>query len=181
MQQRSETAGAIRARRAQPARSASASGCPEPPSCALPSATAVTDNVLELRMPAAFMAFCTRRMTAYTRFATVCTGCRDTGTELAQEALGDLAAVWEKALRSPSPAAVSWDLLSVRGSARARSRPGGSVYRLMPRLHGDAVVLRYRLGLTLPETAELMGVGRLELNGMLRYATRRVLESGICV
>ncbi|MFE3945911.1 hypothetical protein ACFXPV_29250 [Streptomyces sp. NPDC059118] len=127
-------------------------------------------------MPVTFTAFCTLRLAAYMRFATACTGCPCTGRELAQEALGDLATVWERALRSASPAALSWDLISERGSACARLRPGGSVYRVLPRLYADAVMLRYRLGIGMAEAAELMGIDELEINGMLRYATRRAAQ-----
>ncbi|MFF3394757.1 hypothetical protein ACFYW1_27945 [Streptomyces sp. NPDC002669] len=128
-------------------------------------------------MPVTFTAFCTARLPAYVRFAAACTGCPRTGREVAQEALGDLATVWEKALRSASPAALSWGLISERCSDRARLRSCGSVYRVLPRLYADAVVLRYRLGIGLAETAELMGIDELEVNGMLRYAARRVTEA----
>ncbi|MET9208812.1 MULTISPECIES: hypothetical protein [Streptomyces] len=168
----SEIPGAVRARRAR-----TAYGVPIPRGEEVRSLdrlplTPVGDEVLELRMPVTFTAFCTLRLAAYIRFATACTGCPRTGRELAQDALGDLATVWESALRSPSPAAISWNLISERGSAQARSRPGGSVYRVLPRPHADIVVLRYRLGLGPAEVADLMGIDELEVNGMLQYATR---------
>lgn len=131
----------------------------------------VREEVLELRMPVTFTAFCTTRLPAYVRFATACTGCVRSGRALAQDALGDLATVWEQALRSASPAAISWNLISERGSSHARLR-SSSVYRVLPRRHADAVVLRYRLGMKAAEVAELMGIDELELNGMLHYATR---------
>ncbi|MFF9346630.1 hypothetical protein [Streptomyces sp. NPDC014734] len=50
------------------------------------------------------------------------------------------------------------------------------MYRVLPRLYADAVMLRYRLGIELAEAAELMGIDELEINGMLRYATRRAAQ-----
>ncbi|MFJ4972496.1 hypothetical protein [Streptomyces sp. NPDC088755] len=94
-----------------------------------------------------------------------------------QNVFGDLAVKWESTLRSPSPAALAWDLLSERTSARARTKPGGSAYSVLPRLHADAVVLRYRLGIGREEIAELLGLDALEVNGMLRFATRKVSEA----
>ncbi|MCG7523828.1 hypothetical protein MHW47_05115 [Streptomyces sp. OfavH-34-F] len=131
----------------------------------------VREEVLELRLPVTFTAFCVRRLPAYVRFATACTGCHRTGRNLAQDALGDLATIWEHALRSASPAAISWNLISERGSSHARLR-SSSVYRVLSRPHADAVVLRYRLGMTAAEVAELMGIDEAELKGMLHYATR---------
>lgn len=173
----SEIRGTVRARRTQPAHGASTrcGGAPAVSGRPLPAMN--DEGVLEFRMPVTFTAFCTLYLAAYLRFATVCTRCPCAGGELVQEALGDLAAVWEEAMRSASPAALAWDLISKRCSARARSGHGGSAYRVMPRLHADAVILRYRLGLGLAETAELMGVDEMEVNGMLRYAMRWVTEA----
>ncbi|MGC4998393.1 hypothetical protein [Streptomyces sp. DT195] len=164
--------GTVRARRAQDAYGVPVWRCEGSRSPGRPPLAPVRDEVLDLRMPVTFTAFCTLLLAAYTRFATACTGCPRTGRELAQDALGDLATVWERALRSASPAAISWNLISDRGSARARLRAGGSVYRVLPRLHADVVVLRYRLGLAPAEVADLMGIDELEVNGMLQYATR---------
>ncbi|MFI8811455.1 MULTISPECIES: hypothetical protein [unclassified Streptomyces] len=176
----SEIRGAVSARRTQPAYGVPGWCGEEVRLRGLPSVAPPHGAALELRMPVTFTAFCTLRLAAYVRFATACTGCPRTGRELAQDALGDLATVWERALRSASPAALSWDLISERGSARARLRSGGSVYCVLPRLCADAVVLRYRLGIGLAATADLMGIDELEVRGMLRYATRKATERGIC-
>lgn len=125
-----------------------------------------------IRMPVSFTAFCDRRRETYVRYATARVGCLRTGEEMTQAAFGDLAMRWPEALRSASPAAVSWDLFTDRITARGRER--GELHRVLPDLQADALVLRYRVGLPLGQAADLMGLTDTELAGALRAAMRHL-------
>ncbi|MFI9051543.1 hypothetical protein [Streptomyces sp. NPDC053427] len=125
-------------------------------------------------MPLSYTAFCTLRRDVYIRYASARAGCRRVGQELVQAALRDLATVWLQALQSASPAAVSWGLLAHRTAAGTRDQGGGGLHRILPRRQADALVLRYRLGLSMDQAADLMGIGDREMAGVLRSAMRRM-------
>ncbi|MEU6227493.1 hypothetical protein [Streptomyces sp. NPDC047042] len=122
-------------------------------------------------MPSAFAAFCVRHLDIYTRYAAV--RMRDGGQAraLAQAALGDLAMMWAEALESPSPSALAWRLLAVR-TGRAAAGGGLELYRMLPVPQADAVLLRYRLGLSAAEAAEVMGWEPGEFACLLKAAVR---------
>ncbi|MFD6624295.1 hypothetical protein GR131_27740 [Streptomyces sp. GF20] len=126
---------------------------------------------VEPRLPLAFTAFTARVAADYMAFATVRTGCPQDGEGVVQEALGDLVVRWEQALSSPSPAAVAWDLLSRRVNSCIPPAASSSAYRVLPRLHADVMVLRYRLGIRLTGVAELLGVDDIVVCGMVRSVT----------
>ncbi|MFF4509264.1 hypothetical protein [Streptomyces sp. NPDC001401] len=121
-------------------------------------------------MPAAFAAFCQRHLDIYIRYALLRVGDDRQARVLAQAALGDLAMAWAEALQSPSPAALAWRLLAARISGVAPDDL--QLYRVLPALQADAVLLRYRLGLPAAEAAEVMGWQPGEFTCLLKAAVR---------
>ncbi|MYW06067.1 hypothetical protein [Streptomyces sp. SID3343] len=79
----------------------------------------------------------------------------------------ELAEGWAEFLRGPNPRRRAWEMLrvAVAGVAAARGGPdtresGGRVdalHRVLPSAQADAVLVHYRLGLTLTSAADLMG------------------------
>ncbi|WEH12214.1 hypothetical protein [Streptomyces sp. VNUA24] len=125
---------------------------------------------VEIAMPAAFTAFCQSHLDIYTRYATLRLGDDRQARALAQAALGDLAMMWPEALQSPSPSALAWRLLAARiGRAAADNR---ALYRVLPAVQADAVLLRYRLGLPDDKAAEVMGWQPGEFTCLLKTAVR---------
>jgi hypothetical protein len=124
-------------------------------------------------MPATFAAFCVERKEAYCRYAAVRVGCTVAGRQLALAALGDLAMAWAEALQSASPAAVSWSLLAARTAAHPDGGRRG-LHRLLPPVHADVLLLRYRLGLSPQQAADLLGMKHWELLGIQRAAVRKI-------
>jgi len=129
------------------------------------------DPDVEIGMPNAFAAFCVGHLEIYTRYVAV--RIRDGGRarSLAQAALGDLAMVWAEALQSPSPSALAWRLLTAR-TGHAAAGGGLELYRVLPAPQADAVLLRYRLGMSADAAAELMGWQRGEFACLLKAAVR---------
>ncbi|MFJ9848145.1 hypothetical protein [Streptomyces sp. NPDC101150] len=125
-------------------------------------------------MPLSYTAFCTLRRDIYIRYASARVGCRGVGQELAQAALRDLGTVWLQALQSASPAAVSWRLLARRTAVGARSQRDSGPHHILPGQQADAVILRYRLGLSMHQAGDLMGINDREMAGVLRSAMRRM-------
>lgn len=125
---------------------------------------------VEIGMPAAFTAFCQGHLDIYTRYAALRLGDDRQARVLAQAALGDLAMMWAEALQSPSPSALAWRLLAARiGGAAAEDR---ALYRVLPAVQADAVLLRYRLGLPDEKAAEVMGWQPGEFTCLLKTAVR---------
>jgi DNA-directed RNA polymerase specialized sigma24 family protein len=127
-------------------------------------------------MPLLYDAFCRDRWRVYSRYATAYVGSARIGSELAHDSLRDLAFGWADALRSPSPAAVAWDLLT----ARTRTRPTEAVRCLHSLVHhseAQALLLRYKLGLSAAEAADVMGLGMSEFHLLQKRALGKCLPS----
>lgn len=110
-----------------------------------------------LRSSLAYDAFCRDHRAVYLAFATAAVGCPRIGADIARGALRDLTFRWDTALSAAAPAAVAWELLSDKTVPHHTS----SVRRLR-RVLGprevDALLLRYRVGLSAPDAAHAMGV-----------------------
>ncbi len=123
-------------------------------------------------MPVAYDAFCTRTWPVYWRYGAVCTGSVSTGVQVARDALYDLAAQWEHALGTPSPAFLSWDLLT----ERAHRGPTDSVRclcRMLEPREAGALLLHHRLGLSLRRAGDVMGLRREEFALLRSRALRK--------
>lgn len=123
-----------------------------------------------VRMPLTYHAFCAAKEELYVRYATARVGA-ERARDVVHVALGDLAMYWPKVLASASPAAASWDLLAAR-TAQLRGRTPGSPYDVLSRPCADALVLRYRLGLSCTAAADLMGLAQPVLNSLLKAGLR---------
>ncbi|MFC4035137.1 hypothetical protein ACFO3J_27235 [Streptomyces polygonati] len=130
-----------------------------------------TTGLTTVRMPLSFTAFCAHRQSLYLRYISVRVGGAVHARPLVQAALGDLAMSWPQALRSPSPAAASWRLLTARAAGAAGHVPRAP-YDILGEQHADVLVLRYRLGLPAHVAAELMGIDEPVLAGRLQAALR---------
>jgi hypothetical protein len=126
-------------------------------------------EALEIGLPTAFAAFCTRHMDTYIRYTAVRTGDRHAASALVSAVLGDLAMTWMEVLQSPSPSALAWRLLSARTSRDATS---AGPHRVLPANQADAVLLHYRLGLSAEQAAEVMGRKAAEFTWLLKQAVR---------
>jgi hypothetical protein len=129
-----------------------------------------------VRMPLTFTAFCSSRHDIYARYAAVRTGSADDGARLARTALDHLAMVWPQALQGPSPAALAWHLLTAC-ARHVDSRPGGcALYDTLPAAQADALVLRYRLGLAIQQSADVMGISVPDMTTRVRFALRAITQ-----
>ncbi|WP_330434655.1 hypothetical protein OIC43_09650 [Streptomyces sp. NBC_00825] len=115
----------------------------------------------ERRMWVVYDAFCRDRWPVYWRYGAVSTGSLPVGVEIALETLSDLAGRWHTALRSSSPAAVAWGLLSAKSRASSTDSMSG-LRQLLDDREADAFVLRNGLGLSVKEAGEVMGLGTAE-------------------
>ncbi|MEU3529539.1 hypothetical protein AB0E62_37810 [Streptomyces sp. NPDC038707] len=99
--------------------------------------------------------------------------------DVVSAAFDDIAFVWTTALSSPSAAALAWGLLRQRvaGSALCPScRPACAHCVLRPAM-ADAVVLHTYIGISLSETATVMGLNRGDIGALLCGARRRLVDS----
>lgn len=167
-----DTPGRGRPRRTVPFASKRRQSPPSPSAPGLVVITACTHSGpgVEIGMPAPFAAFCARYLDVYIRYAVVRVGDEGRARWLVQAALGDLAMVWAEALQSPSPTALAWRLLAARAGVAADD--GGQLYRVLSAPQADAVLLRYRLGLSPAQAAEVMGWAEGEFACLLRGAVR---------
>ncbi|MET9437539.1 hypothetical protein [Streptomyces sp. NPDC006551] len=140
-----------------------------PSSGATPEDPKTGPQVLEIGLPTAFAAFCMRHMDTYTRYTAVRTGDPHAANALVSAVLGDLAMAWTEVLRSPSPSALAWRLLSTRAG---RDATAAGPHRVLPAAQADAVLLHYRLGLPAEQAAEVMGRKAAEFTWLLKQAVR---------
>ncbi|MFD8462349.1 sigma factor-like helix-turn-helix DNA-binding protein [Streptomyces antimycoticus] len=120
----------------------------------------------------------------YLRYAHLRVG--DAAAGVVGTAFGHLARQWPIVLSSGTrPAAYSWWLLG-RCVAANESGAGsveaiGRLYGVLPTEQADAVLLHYRLGMTLTEAADCMGIDPSALAAHLLMAERRIPQrlSGI--
>ncbi|MFF7656432.1 hypothetical protein ACFZCY_42555 [Streptomyces sp. NPDC007983] len=127
------------------------------------------------RLPASYTVFCCDHWTVYRRFGTAAAGSTHGGMGIARAALHDLGKQWERALRSSSPAAHAWDLLSRRAS-KHRTASLQELHHLLGRDEADALVLRYKLGLSPLQAGYAMGLSEADFE-LLRHRALRELRT----
>ncbi|WP_407549080.1 hypothetical protein QOM21_08195 [Streptomyces sp. Pv4-95] len=116
-------------------------------------------------LPVSYSAFCRDQWAVYQSFSAFTVGSARVGTTIARAVLHDLGGRWDAALRTCSPAAYAWNLLSRRVCER---RPESGLHRLLARNEADALVLRYKLGLSPLEAGHAMGMMPADFE-MLRH------------
>jgi hypothetical protein len=124
-----------------------------------------------LRLPVSYTAFCRDHWQVYCRFGAATAGSARTGSSIACAALRDLGEQWDTALRSPSLSAHAWDLLSSRAAER-RTESLCGLHRLLDRDAADALVLRYKLGLSAREAGHAMGLPEADFELLRSRALR---------
>lgn len=107
---------------------------------------------------AAYAVFCHQHWLVYQRYASAVTGSAATGRRLARTALRELGAQWPTALRSTAPSALAWALLSATTASSRSSTTVRTLQRSLDRREVDALILRYRLGLTVQQAGCAMGM-----------------------
>ncbi|MFF8017036.1 hypothetical protein [Streptomyces sp. NPDC007929] len=80
---------------------------------------------------------------------------------------------WLAVLSSPSAAAVAWELLVEQTSSR-RTVSVGRLYHLLERREADALLLRHKLGLSMLQGGEVMGLDDTEFALLSRRALRKM-------
>ncbi|MGI5484926.1 hypothetical protein [Streptomyces lavendofoliae] len=122
-----------------------------------------------------YEAFCSRQQAVYLRYAAVRLGDPAEAQEVVEAVLHGLAAAWPLALRDPSPAATAWDRFTRVVSVRV----GGcqSLHGALPPAQADALMLRYRVGLSPGRAAEVTGRLEEEFTALLHSALRQITDS----
>ncbi|MFR9724315.1 hypothetical protein ACL02R_13260 [Streptomyces sp. MS19] len=112
---------------------------------------------------------------AYFRFAQARTGDDHAATSLVDAAFTDLAAIWPEVLRSARPAAIAWSVLgrhiaalSTPAAPAAPTAPDTPAAAHQGPDRSDALLLHGQLGLSVKETAEVMGIDEPSLRLLLR-------------
>ncbi|MEE1797542.1 hypothetical protein PUR57_02380 [Streptomyces sp. JV176] len=85
------------------------------------------------------------------------TGSAATGERLARAALRELGVQWPTALRSDVPSTLGWALLCATTTPR-RTHALRTLQRNLCRREADALILRYKLGLTARQAGYAMGM-----------------------
>ncbi|MCP9211470.1 hypothetical protein [Streptomyces cucumeris] len=122
-----------------------------------------------------YCAFRQMHRDSYLRYARVRVG--DRGTAVVGDVFDSLGCRWPEVLRSACPAAFSWRLLSRCVSEADRATGAADeglegLYGALPAEQADAVLLHYRLGMTLTAGADLMGIGSSVMAAHLLMAER---------
>ncbi|MFJ6101844.1 hypothetical protein ACIQHY_12685 [Streptomyces sp. NPDC092359] len=112
----------------------------------------------------ALAAFRREHLPLYTRFAATVCGNTTAGGRLARRALEELEARWPAALRSPSPSAYAWEVLTDLVTPH-RTEAVRVLYDNLKVSEADALVLRHRLGCSPATAGNAMGLspGAFEL------------------
>ncbi|MFE3205812.1 sigma factor-like helix-turn-helix DNA-binding protein [Embleya sp. NPDC059237] len=111
----------------------------------------------------AFVAFRRRHHTPYHRYARTRVEDRRADTAV-DDAFAELAECWDEIMRSANPAGHAWRVLHAAvaaadtGPPQAPETARDTLHRTLPPDQADAVVLHYRLGMTLTTAADLMGL-----------------------
>ncbi|WP_371792954.1 hypothetical protein OG285_31980 [Streptomyces sp. NBC_01471] len=138
-------------------------------------------------MPAAFCleysAFRDLHLDWYLRYAYVRTGEWTRAAHCVEAALDDLSAGWATALRSACPAARAWQMLRDQAGEQTTCAEGHSwsIHCLLHDAQADTVLLHHRLGLSIKQTAGLMGVDEHAVRALLRSAERALDALPLCV
>lgn len=147
---------------------------PRPPRHA--AETSAQPQELVVSLPADYTAFCMLYQDRYLRYARVRVTDPRLSRNLVETALGSVATNWTSLLASHCPAAEAWSILgsliaqAVRGQAAAKLC--NAVYRTLPPLQADVVILHHRLSLSDEQAADLMGVEEPLVASQLRMAHR---------
>lgn len=129
-------------------------------------------TMVEVTLPTDLVAFSSRRYPLYTRYCALRVRSWTQGNEIAAASLGDLVLLWHEALESPSPAALSWQLLARRVARSVRDYGSDRLHRTLSTQQADVVLLRYRLGLTVGEISDVMGLAMADVLVASRAAFR---------
>ncbi|MER5973643.1 hypothetical protein ABT112_28640 [Streptomyces sp. NPDC002055] len=138
-------------------------------------------------MPAAFCleytAFRELHLDWYLRYAYVRVGEWTRATHCVEAVFDALSAGWATALRSACPAARAWQLLRDQAGERTTCAEGHSwsVHCLLHDAQADTVLLHHRLGLSITQAADLMGLDDHAVRALLRSAERAIEGLPPCV
>lgn len=91
---------------------------------------------------------------------------------LVQDVFEDLATRWHEALRSPSPTALAWDLLTTKLNAAGGDATAPAPHDRLPDGTADALVLCRVCGMDVEEAADVMGVDASSVTSRLGMAER---------
>ncbi|MEV7644251.1 hypothetical protein AB0O32_30435 [Streptomyces rubiginosohelvolus] len=117
----------------------------------------------------------------YLAYAHLRTGDAGRAAQAVAEAFTALSSRWTQALRSECLAADAWSILNTAVGVAVEFRPDGSQRRChLTTVQADAVRLHHRLGLTLQETAALMGTDDHTVRAALSSAARTVCSASPC-
>ncbi|MFJ7997468.1 hypothetical protein ACIQ7D_10030 [Streptomyces sp. NPDC096310] len=125
----------------------------------------------------AYTAFCHSHWPVYQRYAGAVTGCHAAGVELARAALRELGVQWPTALRSDVPSALGWALLCAMTAPR-RTVTLRTLLRNLCVREVDALILRYKLGLTVRQAGYAMGMAPEVVEVLRRNALRKAAGLG---
>lgn len=123
------------------------------------------------RAPLDFAAFCLLHRARWAQYAHLRVGDPVRGERAVQSAVAELATNWADILRGPNPTAGAWRILG-RAVTRSPGPAPNSLHDALPWPQADAVMLHYRLGMTLTATADLMGTDPPEVAAHLVLAER---------
>jgi hypothetical protein len=135
---------------------------------------------LTVSLPMDYIGFCLLYEDRYLRYTRARITDPDLSRELVETTLGSVAINWASVLASRRPAAEAWDILgsliaqALRGPAAATLC--NTVYRVLPPLQADVVILRHRLYLSNKQAADLIGVEESVVASQLRTAHRTMAK-----
>ncbi|MFJ9179180.1 hypothetical protein [Streptomyces sp. NPDC102360] len=135
---------------------------------------------MAVQLPPDYRAFCALYQDAYLRYTQVRIRDVQAGRRIVAGALGLLATQWPHALTTIRPTEVAWELLRSLIGRAGRATGGGPnsaggcevLYRALPAIQADAVILRHRLLLDARSSAELMGTEPFTVTCQLTLAYR---------
>lgn len=131
---------------------------------------------LLVSLPADYTAFCLLYQEHYLRYTQARISDPGLSRRLVETALGNVATNWANLLASHCPAAEAWSILRALIAQAARGRAAAklsnAVYRVLPPLQADVVILRHCLSLSDEQAADLMGVEKPLVASQLRMAHR---------
>ncbi|MFI0980979.1 sigma factor-like helix-turn-helix DNA-binding protein [Streptomyces sp. NPDC021093] len=127
-------------------------------------------DVLTIRLPLTFTAFCAQHTDVYLDYLRLHGHDEVQARHLMESMLGSLVQLWPQALRSEEPAAFAWSLLTALAGG---SVPGGGPRGGAAGRQRDVVLLCQRLSLTPAQAAAAMGVDEGTVATHLGTARRR--------
>ncbi|MEE1839718.1 hypothetical protein ABZ776_18335 [Streptomyces sp. NPDC007076] len=138
--------------------------------------------VTEAPLLLGYKAFCIRNENRYIQYARARSLEQALARAVVDSVLQTLVMRWPQIISGDRPAFEAWEMLvsrvaaAARETRRARSRQGrDAVHQTLSGQEADVVLLRYRLSLTLAETADLMGLEVPEVTVSLRKGMSMLL------